>query len=106
MFHKILLGLKWGYSVKEIINYKIYIFTNFIGSSFDIDRDDFAIKAKEFIRVIEKLGFYCDRQKGSHAIYKNLEGLRVVVPIHSGIEKRSHFHFPHCDCPLSSSYFW
>jgi predicted RNA binding protein YcfA (HicA-like mRNA interferase family) len=43
-----------------------------------------SIKAKEFIRVIEKLGFYFDRQKGSHAIYKNLAGLRVVVPIHSG----------------------
>jgi predicted RNA binding protein YcfA (HicA-like mRNA interferase family) len=43
-----------------------------------------SIKAKEFIRVIEKLGFYYDRQKGSHAIYKNLDGLRVVVPIHQG----------------------
>jgi predicted RNA binding protein YcfA (HicA-like mRNA interferase family) len=43
-----------------------------------------SIKAKEFIRVIEKLGFYFDRQKGSHAIYKNIDGLRVVIPIHSG----------------------
>lgn len=43
-----------------------------------------SIKAKDFIRVIEKLGFYFDRQKGSHAIYKNIDGLRVVVPIHSG----------------------
>jgi hypothetical protein len=24
------------------------------------------VKAKEFIKVIEKLGFYFDRQKGSH----------------------------------------
>jgi predicted RNA binding protein YcfA (HicA-like mRNA interferase family) len=30
------------------------------------------------------LGFYFDRQKGSHAIYKNTDGLRVVVPIHWG----------------------
>jgi len=37
------------------------------------------VKAKEFIKVIEKLGFYFDRQKGNHAIYKN-----VVIPIHSG----------------------
>ena len=29
------------------------------------------VKAKEFIRVIEKLGFYFDLQKGSHAIYKH-----------------------------------
>jgi len=43
-----------------------------------------SIKAKEFIRVIEKLVFYYGRQKGSHAIYKNLDGLRVVVPIHQG----------------------
>jgi predicted RNA binding protein YcfA (HicA-like mRNA interferase family) len=43
-----------------------------------------SVKAKEFIRVIEKLGFYFDRQKGSHAIYKNIQGKRVVVPIHSG----------------------
>jgi predicted RNA binding protein YcfA (HicA-like mRNA interferase family) len=42
------------------------------------------VKAKDFIKVIEKLGFYLDRQKGSHAIYKNNEGQRVVVPIHSG----------------------
>ena len=42
------------------------------------------VKAKEFIQVIEKLGFYFDRQKGSHAIYKNINGSRVVVPIHSG----------------------
>ncbi|MTJ50723.1 type II toxin-antitoxin system HicA family toxin [Dolichospermum sp. UHCC 0259] len=43
-----------------------------------------SIKAKDFIKVIETLGFYFDRQKGSHAIYKNANGLRVVVPIHSG----------------------
>ncbi len=30
-----------------------------------------SVKAKEFIKVIEKLGFYLDRQKGSHAIYKD-----------------------------------
>jgi predicted RNA binding protein YcfA (HicA-like mRNA interferase family) len=43
-----------------------------------------SIKAKDFIKVIEKLGFYLDRQKGSHAIYKDTHGNRVVVPIHSG----------------------
>ena len=42
------------------------------------------VKAKEFIKVIEKLGFYFDRQKGSHAIYKNDDGRRVVIPTHSG----------------------
>ncbi|MFB2894752.1 type II toxin-antitoxin system HicA family toxin [Aerosakkonemataceae cyanobacterium BLCC-F50] len=48
-----------------------------------------SVKAKEFIKVIENLGFYLDRQKGSHAIYKNSQGLRVVVPIHSGKDLKS-----------------
>ena len=43
-----------------------------------------SVKAKEFIKVVEKLGFYFDRQKGSHAIYKHNDGRRVVIPIHSG----------------------
>lgn len=43
-----------------------------------------SVKAKDFIRVIEKLGFYLDRQKGSHAIYKDSHGQRVVGPIHVG----------------------
>ncbi|MDB9439983.1 type II toxin-antitoxin system HicA family toxin [Sphaerospermopsis kisseleviana CS-549] len=33
---------------------------------------------------MEKIGFYFDRQKGSHAIYKHNDGHRVVIPIHSG----------------------
>lgn len=48
-----------------------------------------SVKAKDFIKVIENLGFYLDRQKGSHAIYKNSQGLRVVVPIHSGKDIKS-----------------
>jgi predicted RNA binding protein YcfA (HicA-like mRNA interferase family) len=43
-----------------------------------------SVKAREFIKVIEKLGFYLDRQKGSHAIYKDSDGQRVIVPIHVG----------------------
>lgn len=43
-----------------------------------------SVNAKEFIKVIETLGFYLDRQKGSHAIYKDGRGNRVVVPIHAG----------------------
>ncbi len=43
-----------------------------------------SVKAKESIKVIEKIGFYFDRQKGSHAIYKHNDGRRVVIPIHSG----------------------
>jgi predicted RNA binding protein YcfA (HicA-like mRNA interferase family) len=43
-----------------------------------------SVKAKDFIKVIENLGFCLDRQKGSHAIYNNSHGQRVVVPIHAG----------------------
>ena len=42
------------------------------------------VKAKDFIQVIKKLGYELDRQKGSHAIYKNSLGQRVVVAIHLG----------------------
>ncbi|MGB7417509.1 MAG: type II toxin-antitoxin system HicA family toxin [Thermosynechococcaceae cyanobacterium] len=43
-----------------------------------------SIKAKDFIRVISALGYQLDRQRGSHAIYKDNSGNRVVVPMHSG----------------------
>jgi predicted RNA binding protein YcfA (HicA-like mRNA interferase family) len=43
-----------------------------------------SVKAKDFIKVIKKLGFYLDRQKGNHAIYKDSRGNRVVVPLHPG----------------------
>jgi predicted RNA binding protein YcfA (HicA-like mRNA interferase family) len=44
-----------------------------------------SIGASAFIRVIEKLGFPLDRQRGSHAIYKHPETMkRVVVAVHSG----------------------
>jgi predicted RNA binding protein YcfA (HicA-like mRNA interferase family) len=42
------------------------------------------VKSKEFVKVIKKIGFVLHRQQGSHAIYKHINGLRVVVPIHAG----------------------
>jgi predicted RNA binding protein YcfA (HicA-like mRNA interferase family) len=42
-----------------------------------------SVKPKDFIKFIKKLGFYLDRQKGSHAIYKDSRGNRVVIPLHS-----------------------
>lgn len=44
-----------------------------------------ALTAQDFVRVLKRLGFELHRQKGSHAIYKDSSGRRVVVPIHSGI---------------------
>lgn len=42
-----------------------------------------AVTAKDSIKVIDKLGFSFDRQKRSHAIYKDSQGQRVVVPVHA-----------------------
>jgi predicted RNA binding protein YcfA (HicA-like mRNA interferase family) len=41
------------------------------------------ITAQQAIKVLEKIGFVCVRQSGSHKIYKNAEGRRVTVPYHS-----------------------
>ena len=48
-----------------------------------------SVKAKDFIRVITGLGYQLHRQKGSHAIYKNSHGQRVVVPIHASKDLRT-----------------
>jgi predicted RNA binding protein YcfA (HicA-like mRNA interferase family) len=43
------------------------------------------VKAKELVRVANKLGFILDRQKGSHAIFLRVgDRARVVIPMHSG----------------------
>ncbi len=42
------------------------------------------IKAKELIRVLNKLGFFEHHRVGSHAQFKNSGGKRVTVPVHLG----------------------
>lgn len=42
------------------------------------------VTAREIIAVLEKKGFVCDRQHGSHAIYIHVLGMRVTVPSHAG----------------------
>jgi len=42
------------------------------------------VTARQVIGVLEKINFRWARQKGSHAIYKNAEGKRATVPVHSG----------------------
>lgn len=42
------------------------------------------LKAKELIRVLEKLGFFKYHQVGSHAQFKHMDGRRTTVPIHAG----------------------
>ena len=46
------------------------------------------IKFKILIRVLNELGYYEERQKGSHIIFKNISGKITVVPKHSNGEVR------------------
>ena len=41
-------------------------------------------KPDEVIRILEKLGFTCIRQSGSHAVYHHADGRWTTVPIHKG----------------------
>jgi len=41
-------------------------------------------RAKDVIKALERAGFLFDRQKGSHATYRNPQTKRTtVVPVHS-----------------------
>ena len=43
-----------------------------------------ALKPKELARVVRKLGFVFDRQKGSHAVYlRATDHRRLVIPMHN-----------------------
>jgi predicted RNA binding protein YcfA (HicA-like mRNA interferase family) len=44
-----------------------------------------SLTAKQVVGALKKLGFYEDRQKGSHLILFNpITKRRTVVPVHSG----------------------
>ena len=43
-------------------------------------------KAREVGKVLNSLGYALSRQSGSHAIFKNKEGKRIVVPVHGSKE--------------------
>ncbi len=43
-----------------------------------------ALKARDVIRVLHRLGFYEARQRGSHVIFTHPNGRNTVVPVHSG----------------------
>lgn len=42
------------------------------------------VKSRELVRVLKKLGFFEYHRVGSHAQFKNEDGGRITVPIHSG----------------------
>jgi len=41
------------------------------------------LSSKELCKLLEKEGFQCLRQKGSHRFYRHPDGRTTVVPIHS-----------------------
>ena len=42
------------------------------------------ITASDAAKALQKAGFSCVRQSGSHKIFKNREGKRVTLPYHAG----------------------
>lgn len=44
------------------------------------------ITAKELVKVITKMGFQFDRQRGSHMFFKHPDGRITVIPNHPGEE--------------------
>ena len=42
------------------------------------------LTAKEFEKILFKLGFEKQRQKGSHVFYKHIDGRTTVLPFHTG----------------------
>jgi predicted RNA binding protein YcfA (HicA-like mRNA interferase family) len=42
------------------------------------------ITASDAAKALQKAGFSCVRQSGSHKILKNREGRRVTLPYHAG----------------------
>jgi predicted RNA binding protein YcfA (HicA-like mRNA interferase family) len=42
------------------------------------------LKAKDLIRILNKMGFFLHHQLGSHAQFKHLDGRRTTIPIRPG----------------------
>lgn len=40
------------------------------------------VKARDIVKVVEKLGFTFRDQSGSHAVYAHANGRRTTIPIH------------------------
>ena len=59
------------------------------------------------VKSLQKLGFYIDRQKGSHIILKNIDNIIIVVPVHGSKElKIGLFKSILKDINISEKDFW
>ncbi len=64
-------------------------------------------KAREVEKVLRSFGYSISRQSGSHAIYKNGEGKRIVLPVHGGKEiSVGVFSAILSDLDISKDEFW
>ncbi|HLD12417.1 MAG TPA: type II toxin-antitoxin system HicA family toxin [Candidatus Nanoarchaeia archaeon] len=44
------------------------------------------LNAKELTKILEKLGFTCKRQQGSHMFFEHPNGRTTIIPNHGGEE--------------------
>ena len=42
------------------------------------------LNAREMSKILEKMGFQCTRQEGSHMFYLHNDGRTTVIPNHGG----------------------
>ena len=40
------------------------------------------VKARDLVKVVQKLGFKFRDQSGSHAVYTHIDGRKTTIPIH------------------------
>ena len=63
-------------------------------------------RGKDFVKFLLKIGYYVDRQNGSHVILKN-GNLTIVVPVHGGEQLRIGFFKKTLkDMNLTDEEFW
>jgi len=46
------------------------------------------LKAKEIIKILNRLGFQLIRKKGSHYFFRHPDGRTTIVPVHLGQDIR------------------
>jgi predicted RNA binding protein YcfA (HicA-like mRNA interferase family) len=44
------------------------------------------LKARELIRILERMGFVEVRQSGSHKQFEHPDGRHTTIPVHKGID--------------------
>ena len=45
-----------------------------------------AVKGKQFLKILNKIGYDLDHIQGSHYILRHFNGKKITIPIHKNIE--------------------